>query len=108
MAYDIHLGVTKNDASRHHAVLQIEENIHDLIFSNLDCKSWKYPLFCRMKDYYKDAVFSQGDLGVFQNELTKVKELFKSDQVILLLLEKIILACHEADSKNLNVYGLCD
>jgi hypothetical protein len=108
MAYDIHLGLTETEASMSLAVLSIDGNLHDYVFSINNKELQKYTLIFRMQDYYADGFYHNQELKDFLRELIDFERVFSVDKAKAKLADDLIKVCNIALTQNANIYCFAD
>ena len=80
VAYDLVLGNAKNEAVYKLPDLQIEEYVHEHVFS----KAWirKFRLLSKMSDYYANAFYHVVELDILKDELNAI--LTQTDDTIII------------------------
>lgn len=75
--------------------------------SILEKISLKFPMLCRIKDMYEDAIFKVNEVKVLREECEKLKN-ESQDNSTDLALRKLFYCCDEAIKTNLNLGFWCD
>ena len=69
--------------------------------------SLKFPMLCRFKDMYEDAIFKADEVKILREECEKLKT-ESQDNSTDLALRKLFYCCDEAIKANLNLGFWCD
>ena len=75
--------------------------------SSLEKISLKFPMLCRIKDMYEDAIFKADEVKILREECEKLKK-ESQDNSTNLALRKLFYCCDEALKAKLNLCFWCD
>ena len=108
MALDFHIAKNEKNAPYENASVSFEMQPHELIFYHIGLPEGKFPLFKRMKDYYKDAQYNSGELQALIAEVKEIKKLFSDNSQLTEQLNGILAACESAHKNSLSIWVYCD
>lgn len=108
MALDFHIAKNNSEALHKEASASFEFQPHEFIFYRGNFPVEKFPLFGRLKDYYKDAKYSPDELETLILEIKDIMNWFQGNSQIEEQLNNIVSACSKAVNEKTSVWVYCD
>jgi len=107
MALDIHIGPTKDKAANAPPVLSLSPELHRALFiDKLNCLN-PFSRILRLRNYYADTYYANGDINVLHDELVQLSELI-NEYKLKAFIELFINVCSKAHKSSLNIYCFSD
>ncbi len=101
--FDLFLGSSRSQAISSGAVLRLSEDAHQHVFAHRSTSLHEYPLFSKMRDFYRGTDLPREDLDDLAGELRHMATR-RGDDVWLMVVTSVLLLVEKAIREDVAIY----